>query len=292
MRNDPTFNSALARLYRTAVAVSALIILLSVSAVYAADPPVPRSNVSVNVNPTTSYYTATNSTVRLPNGVSASPSTTVAPVVSRYPNGLQQTVPMGVTIDAIKKSAPLPTVVRATKPSLNNAAKRLLGGNLAGLVLGAGLNSLLDGIGALIDEGGQLRMLNPDPTFVPPTSGGYQIGQTIYPTAQDACEASEGCAVFGACIPKKVTDTIGHCIQSNGVGRGSYQVLQPACPSGSVLGDFGCMSGDDVYIPVSSDSISDAVDSFYEPEPSDWTNLTPHLSLDDVEITSSPTLQV
>lgn len=283
MKNDPNSYHALVGIHRTAVAVSALIISMFVSVVYAADPPTPRGNVSVNVNPTTGYYSSTNSTLRLPNGVSASPSTGVAPVVSKYPAGLQQTIPTGITIDAIKKSAPLPAVVRASTPKLKSAAKGLFRGNLAGLVLGAGLNSLLDGIGALIEDGQVVQKIPKELAEDP---------QSAYRTQAIALGADQPAPSPSHFVAGTHISTTGNlvnywCLPTSGTNWLFVGFNRPYCVyMRDIDPDEGFVSK-----PMSSNDIDDAVDSSYTPEPSDWTNLTPHLDLDDVEITWAPTLE-
>ncbi|HUH57373.1 MAG TPA: virulence factor TspB C-terminal domain-related protein [Pseudomonadales bacterium] len=277
MRYDSSFNYAMAGLYRAAVAVSALIILLFSSVVYAADPPVPRSNVSVNVNPTTSYYTVTNSTLRLPNGVSTAP-TGGLPVVTKYSGGLQQTIPTGITIDAIKKSAPLPVVVRSSTQSLKRAATGCLRSakcNIPLILAGEGLNRLFDGLDWVMGEGGQITKISGEPNYrldsIPDDyisqSGTYSSGAYLVHNAgfgdKRYCRERTNYVFLGYWPP--------YCYF--GI-EGSTPLYPPAST-----------------LPVSDDDIASGVDSNYTPEPSDWQALTPELELDDVEITSAPTLQ-
>lgn len=278
MKDDSTFNSALAGIYCTAVAFSALIISLSASVVYAADPPVPRGNVSANVNPTTGYYSVTNSTLRLPNGVSVSPAAG-ASTVTKYSGGLQQTIPTGITIDAIKKSAPLPAVVRAKTQSVKNAAKGFLGSpkaNLAFLAGSLGLEALLDGVGWIMEEGSRVNKLSP------PTSGVSDMNTTSNRPANE-----------GGVNPFTVW------VNPNGGVNFCYMSYPPNFYfSYYTIGSnwrVGC-NYSRVYTPipvapVPQSEIDSVVDSDYNPDPTDWRSLAPHLDLDDVEITSAPTLQ-
>lgn len=258
--------------------------VVSVSAL-AADPPVPRSNVSVNLNPTTGYYSTTNSTLRLPNGVSASPSTTVAPAVSRYPAGLQQTIPTGITIDAIKKSAPLPAVVRSTTSSLKGAATRCLTSarcNVGLILAGEGLDRLFNGLDWVMGEGGKIQKITNDyildsqpiDYFARSQSScvGYELSNAIY---------------IGMNCPRPTDMRYCRYNQSTGVGAfaGYYNNYCYWLASGQPAPDFGTAS------PVSVADIESGVADNYNPEPSDWPALTPELELDDVEITSAPTLQ-
>lgn len=246
---------------------------VSVSAL-AADPPVPRGNVSATLNPTTGYYSSTNSTVRLPSGVSISPTPTTVPVVSKYAGGLQQTIPTGVTIDAIKKSAPLPMVVRSTTQSVKGAATRCLTSarcNIAMMAGAAGLQKLLDGLDWVMDEGGKIqkkgeysRDYSGHYDYTRPTSTCYSCDSPNYIIV----ERREGQSWLFC-----------HVTQYHFVGSKGRQCFYTFDPVEAEL------------IPVSLPEISSGVDSNYEPEPSDWPALTPELELDDVEITSAPTLQ-
>jgi len=295
MRYDSSFDYAVVGLYRTAVAVSALIILLSASVVYAADPPAPRGNVSVNVNPTTGYYTTTNSTLRLPNGVSASPSAGGLPVVSKYSGGLQQTIPTGITIDAIKKSAPLPAVVRSTTQSVKGAASRCLKSgrcNVALLVAGEGLSRFLDGLDWVMGEGGKIQKVS-DSVLPYDGQSGYTTIAGIYNCSNDPRVnrdgvkqtfeyGEQGCACGSGC-----TRVVPYRVSQSGY---NFALQYVAMPFGyySVNSDPNLVTVSD---PVSDADIDSAIDSSYTPEPSDWPALTPELELSDVEITSAPTLQ-
>lgn len=259
-----------------------LVAVVSVSAL-AADPPVPHSNVSVNVNPTTGYYTATNSTLRLPSGVSVSPDTRVAPVVSKYPAGLQQSVPMGITIDAIKKSAPLPAVVRSTTQSVKGAATRCLTSakcNVGLILAGEGLNRLFDGLDWVMGEGGKIQK----------TANDFMIDS---PPSVPHSTTTPGCATWTH-ESGKLADCIDH-------PSGPILSCPPSWPGQTFLGydgDLCYWARDEVSAPdfsktidVSVSDIESGVDSNYIPEPSDWPALTSELELGDVEITSAPTLQ-
>lgn len=292
MKNDPTFNNAMAGLYRTAVAVSALI--LSSSLAQAADPPVPRGNVSVNISPTTGYYVTNNTTVRLPHGVSTTPSAG-ASTVTKYSGGLKQSIPTGITINAVKKSAPLPVTVRASTPSLKGAAKGLLRANLAGLALGAGLQQLLNGVEWVMGEGGRIVKITeipPDDLVGPWCDNSLGCGFSSPQVAADAqlsrhCPQREFCPYEAVRVNDYNYDYVG----SNGsiIGKASRSV-DSSCPDGYVFNSkHSCVMTQ--YLPVSQSDLDDAVDNSYIPDPTDWKNLVPHLTPDDIEITWAPSLQ-
>lgn len=252
----------------------------------AADPPVPRSNVSVTLNPTTSYYSSTSSTFRIPHGVSVSPVNTSVPVVTKYPGGLQQTIPTGITIDAIKKSAPLPAVVRATTNSVKGAATRCLTSakcNIGLILAGEGLNRLFDGLDWVMGEGGEVQKRNSE----------------IYNGIPENYQASSSANRFRNNNPSDYCASVAHafaCVQISGneitecpLRTGGHSLTgwnYPSCYYGG-----SPSSSYPQFLPVSDNEIFDSVDNNYTPEPSDWPALTPELDLSDIEITSAPTLQ-
>ena len=296
MKNASNPYNAMARVYRTAVAVSALI--LSSSFAYAADPPVPRGNVSVTVNPTTGYYSTSNTTLRLPDGVRATPSAGPT-TVTKYAGGLQQTMPTGITIDAIKKSAPLPTVVRATTQSVKNAATGCLKSarcNVGLMLAGAGLQALFDNLDWVMGEGGKIQGKPSSPT--PSTD---QVIAGVYYRSNEGFQTSS----FSAAIAdvNKYCPSAWYC-KNNSITQKSPTQWGLYGPNGSVYretslvgtcpytaGKYGCRDSEPAGSPVSSDDIASGVENNYVPDPSDWRALTPELELSDVEITSAPTLK-
>ena len=292
MKNASNPYHAMAGFYRTAFAVSALIISASVA--YAADPPVPRGNVSVNLNPTTSYYSVSNNTLRLPHGVSVAPTSGGLPVVSKYAGGLQQTIPSSVTIDAIKKSAPLSAVVRATTQSVKRGATGCLTSgkcNLALLAAGVGLNALFDGLDWVMGEGGQIQKKSSNGDYVAPSdypNSYYTVTQPSKSSSPSAACDAAGYPFFKgtSCYPSQYH-------MDNGFSTGTVYFIKASsfsCPDGVSSDSFGCISPP-AFSPVAPSDIESAVESNYTPEPSDWQALAPQLELDNVEITWSPTLQ-
>lgn len=259
----------------------------------AADPPVPRSNVSVTLNPTTSYYSSTSSTFRIPNGVSVSPVNTSVPVVTKYPAGLQQTIPTGITIDAIKKTTPLSAVVRSSTQSLKVAATRCLTSarcNVGAILAGEGLSRLFDGLDWVMGEGGEIKKKSNlydvyqgvPANFSSSNTSGYYVNKF-------ACERKPYSMVCVSSEPYNDDRTLSrYCyIGSNG----SHGIpLSGFSGTTCYYGGSGYNNGPKV-VPVSDSEIELGVNSNYNPEPSDWPALTPELKLDDVEITSAPTLQ-
>lgn len=283
MKNASNPYTAMAGFYRTAVAVSALI--LSSSFAYAADPPVPRGNVSVNVNPTTGYYSTSNTTLRLPDGVRATPSAG-ATTVTKYAGGLQQSIPTGITIDAIKKSAPLPTVVRATTQSVKNAATRCLTSrrcNVALLLAGAGIDKLFDGLDWVMGDGGKVHILSP----LSDVYNGVPVG---YYTFERHSSFLSDCGVSNMlCVQPYEHTNVWCSASSSGYPLTGY-TFNGYNSTTCYYGGSGYNNGPS-SAPVDSADIAFGVEANYNPEPSDWPALVPELELNDVEITSSPTLK-
>lgn len=294
MKNDSNSYYVVAGIHCTAVALSALI----TSFAFAADPPVPRGNVSVNVNPTTGYYSTSNTTLRLPDGVRATPSAG-ASTVTKYAGGLQQSMPTGITIDAIKKSAPLPVAVRAGTQSLKRAATGCLTSarcNVALLLAGAGLDQLFDGLDWVMGDGGKIQKHDyvPDPTstsgvFSPHVGSTFTTQNLSCPAFLDPFVCPVGCQIRVDRPPPYAGDvaTVDRCS-----GYGSYWEVSGPTPAMSryTLGRYTKSSASGT-VDVPASEIASGVESNYVPEPSDWRALMPELELDDVEITWAPTLQ-
>lgn len=275
----------------------ALFLASAITPVFAADPPVPRSNVSATLNPTTGYYSSTNSTVRLPSGVSASPSSGL-PVVSRYAGGLQQTIPTGVTINALKQTAPLPAVVRASTSAVKGAATRCLTSakcNVGLMLAGAGLNQLLSGIGWVMNEGGQIQQVSTVASTAADGGAMWCDDSTRYcagsPSAVVSLINSTSCPNYGCPYTLKGQQSSTYATFSNGVGgTGGISRSGAACPPPFAFNvDFHCVQT--TSSPVNSDDIASGVANNYNPDPTDWPAITPQLPLDDVQIGTPPSFQ-
>lgn len=259
--------------------------LLSFSTL-AADPPVPRGNVSTTLNPTTSYFEVNRSSVNTPPGVSTSPMRDVTPHVNRYAGGMSQSMPTGITIEAINKTGAMSMSARATTNSMKNAAVRCLTGmkcNLALMAGAAGLQALFDSVEWIMGEGGQAQI----PSATMPSVQGNTYCN-YFPRSDFPIYAPNGSI-------HTITDTdtcpggstfANNCTNSNlgytyngALGRWPAECRtepnQPVPP----------------YLPADATDIQDDIDNKYNPEPSDWQFLSPQINLDDIEITSAPQLQ-
>lgn len=256
--------------------------LLSFSAL-AADPPTPRGNVSTTVNATTGYHVVNNSTIRTPPNVNLSPAKDITPHVSRYSGGLQQTLPAGITINGVKESGPLGARVRASTQTLKGGAKTLLKGNLATLTLGAGIQQLLNGVSWVLGPGGKAQLkeetitLDGNPVAGVAHCPGY--GDTTYGGCKSYISTNRPDLTMGALE-----------IRSNSAGLYYYAPIYKGASVAAAwqTTPFGGSSISTTYSDLSDSQINDTVDSNYTPEPSDWQNLAPHFTPDDVEIINLP----
>lgn len=294
MKNAPNSYNAMAGFYRTAFAVSALIISASVA--YAADPPVPRGNVSVTVNPTTGYYSTNNTTLRLPDGVRATPSAG-ASTVTKYAGGLKQSIPTGITIDAIKKSAPLPVSVRANTQSVKNAAKGFLkspNSNFVFFAASSGLQTFLNGVDWVMTEGAAVkkRVSEPLGDIEPPSDYTSTVSAQYTPSTFTCSPSTADYAVVACTSIAPHTDGRPRYARSQCLKKRSSVFLTG---SNSTTCYYGGSSAPLEQVKsiatVGHSEIDQIVDTSYNPDPSDWQSLTPHLQPDEIEITSAPTLK-
>lgn len=264
-------------------------------ATLAANPPVAPTN-PVGYTRVTTPYTSTTSPPQIshvpPRGVPnvgggssypVPPTRPITPIVSN--GGFNAPARGGVTIEGIK-SPPIPTSGTANypKPTVNNAAKSLLRNNLAGLALGAGLQMLLDGIGALIDEAGTVNRVEDepplDPICPPNTACWTRVGSNdyVYSSPEAACIAH---TPYPSVPFFKLSGSGGTrgCVYSDGnldqyLGETRMNQSQ-SCPPNQVYTDLGCR--DYSLSPFPPDQLDDAVDNSYNPDPSDFDNLTPYM---------------
>lgn len=281
---DSFFNYALAGFYRPAVAISSLIIFLFASFANAANPPVAPTN-PVGFTTVTTPYSSTTSPPQIshipPRGVPnvgggssypVPPTRPITPIVSN--GGFNAPAGGGITIEGIK-SPPIPTSGTSNypKPTVNNAAKSLLRNNLAGLALGAGLQALLDGIGALIDEGGNVvrleRDLPTDPPF--PVSQVRAAGWCTLPCSDwyIISDFQPSPNIRAACPLTYHGNEYLQAYYSEGTNINHMTCTYTTDPAAKDMGTS--------YQPVPPPVLDDAVDNSYNPDPSDFDNLTPYM---------------
>lgn len=179
-------------------------------------------------------------------------------------------------INGTSRNVPVTINGTTTKPNVNKALLSRLGkGGLAGIALGAGIDALLDGIGALIDDAGNV-VRPPDPMAVdyePPLSGYWTESSNPYPSAVAACGASLGCISAGACTPQPFSGSQWQCAKNGDPYGNIFKIGDIVCPAGSVSNGLGCIP-DDSYVPVPPLDLEDAIESGYQPHPSDYPTIS------------------
>lgn len=219
MRYDSFFNNVMDDFYRSAALVSAVILFF----LFLASP----AQANYIYDNKTGSWTPTSRTVLAPPG-STSPFSYVprdSPPTVTSTGGFQNKT--GGTfgsppINGTSRNVPVTLNGTTTKPNVNKALLSRLGkGGLAGIALGAGIDALLDGIGGLIDDAGNVVMLPPDGSSIvydPPLSGSYKASNNYYggdasgfPSAAAACSVTNGCVNSGSCMPVATSSTGGQC---------------------------------------------------------------------------------
>lgn len=280
MHYDSFSNHALDDLYRPAALVSAVILFF----LFLASP----AQANYIYDNKTGSWTPTSRTVLAPPG-SSSPFNYVPrdspPTVSS--TGAFQNKTGGTfgspPINGTSRNVPVTVNGTTTKPNVNKALLSRLGkGGLAGLALGAGIDALLDGIGALIDDAGTVNRVVDEPpvdTTCPPSTACWsRVGSSdfIYSSPEAACIAHTPYPS----VPFVRLDGSGiqlGCVYSDGnldqyLGT-TVKNQSQTCPANQVYTDLGCR--DYTLSPFPEGALEDAINSGYNPHPSDYPFLAP-----------------
>lgn len=188
-------------------------------------------------------------------------------------------------VGGASRTVPVTVNGTTTKPNVNRALLSRLGkGGLAGIALGAGIDALLDGIGAIIDEAGNLNIPNNDPIgSVPPPSNfvtSYQA-PSHYSANLTACKTQFQNTQLLACF----------ALGANSSGSMTYRVYECANSrydlnlTGTLAPRYNLDSGICYYggsappvkpplVPLPPGMLSDAIDSSYFPHPSDYPTIS------------------
>lgn len=260
------------------------------------------NDVRVGVSPTTGYYEVTSKTFSVPKGASVSSSTAVSPTVTPLSGGgFQQSMGGGITIEGLKKPAPFTARAAAGLQTMKNGAKKLARSNPARFAAGLGLAYLLENIGALINESGQIVISEPDfsdvPSFVPdsyyrisyPISTGYiskknpsdysaivNSSDTFVVQLSDHPEPHLFYPSLTLCSRFDSSYPFVSFTQINGSSRCIHSiVLPPYSPSFSET-------------PVTLKDLDLNIDSKYVPDASDFVLLTPYMPPDFILVDPIP----
>lgn len=273
--------------------------------------------VSVEVSPTTGYTSTTSGTFAPPARSSVTAIQSYKPTLGPLSGGgAYQTMQSGITITGIKQesqtlSSTVSSRLRATAGAMRDGAVRCFTSfrcNLALSAGAAGVQTLLDGIDWILDEGGKLQMPDPDQPVpnldqscsAPACSGWshWRSRPTRWPTPEAACRAFFG-ARFISVTYKTPTSYecrgwVGSVGGNQAVDGVEYFVGETiSCPDGSRLVDNVCVADDRKYIPAPPAAISDAF-SNYAPDPTDLPFVTGGLDFShegvDIEIVDIPSI--
>ena len=280
MKNDSNSYYALDGFHRSAAIISALILCF----LFLASP----AQANYIYDNKTGTWTPTSRTVIAPAGAS-SPFNHVPrespPTVSS--TGAFQTKTGGTfgspPVNGVSRTVPVTITGTVPKPSVNKALlSRITKGGVAGIAIGYGIETLLGGIGALIEEGGNVVMIPPNGPLIydPPASGSFLASNNYYggshagfPSAAAACAVTTGCVENGSCTPKPTTRPFGYCFDEFNTARGTYTpVGELVCSSGTST-SLGCVSADS-YAPIPPDFLENAINSNYQPHASDYPFLS------------------
>lgn len=288
MRYDSFFNHALDDFYRSAALVSSVILFF----LFLASP----AEANYIYDNKTGSWTPTSRTVLAPPG-SSSPFNYVPrdtpPSVSS--TGAFQNKTGGTfgspPVNGASRTVPVTVNGTTTKPNVNKALLSRLGkGGLAGLALGAGIDALLDGIGALIDEGGNVVWKEEPPSqpcFAGSAcySGSFQGRSSSSQTAVGACSDLIADLPTNSCsgsLPDYAW--FNTSIHVGGIGQcyvvREYHNRNGLCQQAGDIGEATIVktaSGDEpppIYAPVPPSALEDAIESGYQPHPSDYPFLS------------------
>lgn len=192
-------------------------------------------------------------------------------------------------VNGTSKNVPVTINGTTTKPNVNKALLSRLGkGGLAGIALGAGIDALLDGIGALIDDAGNVSRT--DPNYVAPPVPPDFLGRVYYrnpplpdvyfPDPFSACSAvasGYGQSLVGV-VPAGYGGTM-RCLTKKpdgGDDRWDLSIRGSGCYTGFELIDGQCMPsvGTVPVLPFPLPELEDAINSGYNPDPSDYPFLS------------------
>lgn len=179
-------------------------------------------------------------------------------------------------VNGTSRNVPVTVNGTTTKPNVNKALLSRLGrGGLAGIALGAGIDALLDGIGALIDEAGNVVRLEHDLPTEPPfpvssTEGAQFCSKTGSPNCRDFYIIEERPTDFAPSCRLTYNRQPPEYLQSYYVGAGGINNM--TC---TYTTDPAAIDASSSYQPVPPNVLEDAINSGYQPHPSDYPFLAP-----------------
>lgn len=192
-------------------------------------------------------------------------------------------------VNGTTRRVPVTMQGTATRVNVNKSlASRLTRGGLAGVALGYGIQSLLNGLGWIINEGGKVSRLQADPSAEPPEQySARHYPQPVHPDQMSTANCVKD-ANLGGCIQ------VGTSGSRNLYCNGQFPVASDYAPFIAFSGGYCYYLADadpDAHrkaIPVPADDISDAIDKNYNPDPSDYDTISGEPSMSPTQITIDP----
>lgn len=303
-------------------------VLFAPSLVLAQVPPV-GTVVATEVAAGTTTYRVISNTVATPSGVAVSSARDVTPVtreISRNVSGGLSQSARGQLIVAERVSTPLNGRFNVSGVGVKNAAKVALRSAPVITAGALGLQALLDTADWYFGDHDEL--LRPDGGG-DPTSPDYwgdspegvtyhARGDTyndLYTAAQVTVAAGIGCT-NGECTLVGVSNNSPNCLEElrqnctvkpvalkdgRPHSQGFFNNINVQNPTGTIscasgeydVERFGCVSASDSgSVPVTDQEIDDAVDEFYEPDPTDWDTVFPYMSPETFTVDPVPSVQL
>ena len=189
---------------------------------------------------------------------------------------------------AVKKTVPI-TIDAKTPPSRTKlAAKNLLKGGIAGIVLSEGLNQLFNGLDWVMGEGGTIRKIG-TPVY-------SELGSCVGCGERSSRRRSN--ASYANCAQPIVSGEI--CVIGNATGA-NYCArtandnplvgYRPGAANTATCYYSSTIPAPEPHLaPLSPQDIDDGVDSSYVPHVSDYEWLAPYMDPTAIEITDLPRL--
>lgn len=253
------------------------------------------NEVRVGVSPTTGYYEVTSKTFDVPKAATVSSSRAVSPVVSPLPSGgFQQSMSGGITIEGLKKPAPFTAKAAASLKTMRNGAKKLYKSNPARLASGLGFGALIDGLGWIMGEGGQIQKKQ----FIDSGQGSSKGWFKVH--FGDDGYVSDTCPSFIPYNGSPFTCTINFYWASGDENTQSTTVTYTGSyspPSTSYYRRNGAHTAfnyhstetaEESIVSVSSSEVENVIDKNYIPHADDFVLLTPYMSPDFILVDPIP----
>lgn len=173
----------------------------------------------------------------------------------------------------------------------NAVTSRLLKGNLAGLALGYGIETLLSSIGALIEDGGVVKRV--PKTGITPPEGATSTGAIAVRVTNPPPTCSDGCVQMQVdYLPSEVHPNLAYNVycrsfpnnRPNEVFIGYNREPTRTCYY------MAAANPDDGYTtsPYPSNDLQNDVDTHYVPHPSDYPTIVSEPSMQPTETTVLP----